>query len=163
MIQKIWVPLSLLLILFCSCDESSLCLSGQSAIQVGLYSAASGQERDTTLSGVYLWGYDDRTQEDKALAIDSVRLSAMFMPTDINRDSTTLIFREKTVASDVSDTLLFIYQREREYISGDCGFTYNLTLDTVIHSFNLIDSVVISYPSVVYNENLENVKIYIEP
>lgn len=146
-----------------ACDDSGLCLSGQNAIQAGLYSATSGEAKDTTLNGVYLWGYDDVTEMDLALLMDSARVGKMYMPTNIQRDSTMFILREKTVASDLKDTILFIYQRELNYVSGDCGFTYNLHLDTVIHTINIIDSVVISYPSVLYNENLENVKIFIEP
>lgn len=146
-----------------ACDDSSLCLSGQNAIQAGLYSATSGEAKDTTLNGVYLWGYDEVNEMDLALLIDSAKVGKMYMPANIERDSTMFILREKTVASDLKDTLLFIYQRELNYVSGDCGFTYDLHLDTVIHTINFIDSVVISYPSVLYNENLENVKIFIEP
>lgn len=150
-------------IIFTSCDSSSLCLSGQHAIQSGLYSGISGEAKDTTLSGFYLWGIDPVTGENKDLLLDSARVSEMYMPTDIDRDSTRLIIREQTVASDLQDTLLFIYKRELNYVSGDCGFSYNLELDTVIHTINFIDSVVISYSSVLYNENLQNVQIFIEP
>ncbi len=146
-----------------SCDSSSLCLSGQSAIQSGLYSATSGEAKDTTLSGIYLWGIDPITELDKGLLIDSADVSKMFLPTDINRDTSTFILREETVASDLYDTLMFVYERELNYVSGDCGFSYNLRLDTVIYTINLIDSVTIDLPTVIYNENLENVKIYIEP
>ncbi|MCG8582201.1 MAG: DUF6452 family protein [Bacteroidales bacterium] len=147
-----------------SCDESDLCLSGQNAIQTGLYSAASGVETDTTLTGIYLWGLEPGTGIEKELLYDSTRVSEpLYMPTDLHRDTSTFVLREKTIASDIQDTLVFIYERQLNYVSGDCGFSYNLELDTVISTLNFIDSVVISYPSVLYNENLENVKIYIEP
>ncbi len=155
--------LAVAVIFLIACDESSLCLSGQNAIQSGLYSGASGVEKDTTLNGFYLWGYDDLSDVDLPLLIDSASVKNMYMPTNLDRDSTVFILREKTVASDLTDTILFVYSRELNYVSGDCGFSYNLNLDTVIYSINFIDSVVISYPSVLYNENLENVKIFIEP
>ncbi len=151
------------LVLLVACDESSLCLSGQNAIQSGLYSGVSGEAKDTTLTGVYLWGYDDREASDLPSLIDSARVQKMYMTTNIDRDSTVFILREHTIASDLRDTILFIYSRELNYVSGDCGFTYDLHIDTVIHTINFIDSVVVSYPSVLYNENLENVKIFIEP
>ncbi|WP_430816702.1 DUF6452 family protein [Carboxylicivirga sp. RSCT41] len=146
-----------------SCDESDLCLSGQNAIQSGLYSGASGVENDTTLTGIYLWGLEPGSAIAKELLIDSADVTSMYMPTDLHRDTTTFVLREKTVASDLQDTLVFIYERQLNYVSGDCGFSYDLELDTVISTFNVIDSVVISYSSVLYNETLENVKIYIEP
>ncbi len=151
------------LLLLVACDESSLCLSGQNAIQSGFYSGVSGEAKDTTLTGVYLWGYDDQMDSDMPLLIDSARVQKMYMPTNIERDSTVFILREHAVANDLKDTILFVYTRELNYVSGDCGFTYNLHIDTVIHTINIIDSIVVSYPSVLYNENLENVKIFIEP
>ena len=151
------------ILILASCEDSSLCLSGQNAIQSGLYSGVSGEAKDTTLSGIYMWGVELATLTDMPLLIDSANVSSMYMPTDIERDSTMMILREETIASDLQDTLLFIYTRELNYVNGECGFTYNLELDTVIHTINIIDSVVISYPSVKYNETIENVKIFIEP
>ncbi|MBS2209791.1 hypothetical protein KEM09_00140 [Carboxylicivirga mesophila] len=157
------VFLAATILLLVACDESSLCLSGQNAIQAGLYSGASGEAKDTTLNGVYLWGYDEINDANLPLLIDSARVQKMYMPTNIERDTTSFVFREQTIASDIVDTIMFVYTRELNYVSGDCGFTYNLHIDTVIHTINIIDSVVVSYPSVLYNENLENVKIFIEP
>ncbi len=158
--QVIAVAVAIFLV---ACDESSLCLSGQNSIQAGLYAASSGEAKDTTLSGIYLLGYDDINDTNLDILLDSARVSKMYMPTNIERDSTVFILREKAIASDLKDTLLFIYKRDLNYVSGDCGFSYNLELDTVIHTINFIDSVVISYSSVLYNENIENVKIFIEP
>lgn len=150
------------IIITSSCDRGSLCLSGQNAIQAGLYSPSSENDKDTTLTGIYLWGINN-----DSVLIDSARVNKLFMPTDLNSDSSAFIIREeKLIGENIiyeNDTLLFIYTRDLNYISGDCGFSYNLVLDTVIHTNNLIDSVIISNPSVSYNENLENVKIYIEP
>ncbi len=154
--------LAILMIVLVACESSSLCLSGQNAIQATLYSASSGVAKDTTLNGVYLWGLEMATNENMPLIADSASVSDMYLPTDIERDTTVMIIRELTVASDLQDTMMFIYERELNYVSGDCGFTYNLMLDTVITTLNMIDSVVIEYPSVKYNENLENVKIFIE-
>jgi len=147
-----------------SCDNSSLCQSGQNAIESGLYSASGEEGRDTTLNSFYLWGLNHPSD---SMLLDSVRASKLYMPTDLNRDSTEFVIREETLVQGtvkgINDTLLFIYKKNLEYISGDCGFTYNLELDTVIHTNNLIDSVQIVYSSVVYSENIENVKIFIEP
>ncbi|MCU4155955.1 hypothetical protein J1N10_08200 [Carboxylicivirga sp. A043] len=161
-----WIGLPLLvslLVYMAACDESDLCLSGQNAIQAGLYSAASGEESDTTLTGVYLWGLEAGTEIAKEVLIDSANVSGMYIPTDLDRDTTSIVLREKTGPSDLRDTMVFVYERHLNYVSGECGFSYNLKLDTVLYTINLIDSIVISYPDVLYNETLENVKIYIEP
>lgn len=154
----------LVIVMAAACDNGSLCLSGQNAVQAGLYSASSGVEKDTTLAGFYMWGLNHPTD---SVLIDSVRTSKLYMPTDLKRDSTEFVIREeKSVLGKVkgiNDTLLFIYKKKLEYISSDCGFMYRLDLDTVIHTYNLIDSVVIGYAPIIYNENIENVKIYIEP
>jgi len=154
----------IVIVITSACDSSSLCLSGQNAIESGLYSASSGTDRDTSLNGFHMWGLNHPTD---SLLLDSVRASKLYMPTDLNRDSTEFVIREEKLVlgevKGINDTLLFIYQRNLEYVSGDCGFTYNIELDTVIYTNNLIDSVVVIYPSVSYSENIENVKIYIEP
>ncbi len=153
---------AIVIVIACSCDDNNLCLSGQTAIQSGLYSGSSGEDRDTSLNGFYLWGLNHPRD---SILLDSVRVNKMYMPADLNRESTEFVIREEKlvlgVVKGINDTLRFVYKKNLEYISGDCGFTYNLELDTVIHTNNLIDSVVISYSSVIYNENIENVKIYI--
>ncbi len=149
-----------ILIISSSCTENDLCLSGQSNIQAGLYSGSSGVAKDTSLNGFYLWGLN---APNDSILIDSVKTKSMHMPVDINIDSSKFVIREKAIASDLNDTLIFYYQRQLSYVSGECGFTYNLNLDSVKYTNNFVDSVVIDYASVLYNENLENVKIYIEP
>jgi hypothetical protein len=162
--KNISVALVFVLILITiSCENNTLCLSGQNAIQSGFYSGFGGVESDTTLSGVYLWGIDPIEGDTMSVMVENETISKMFMSTDVNRDSTWFLLREKRIASDIQDTILFIYERQLNYVSGDCGFTYNLELDTVIYTQALIDSIVIEYSSVLYNENLENVKIFIEP
>jgi len=152
------------LILSAACNNSSMCLSDQSAIQAGLYSGSSGKDKDTTLTHFFMWGLNN---PGDSVLLTNVNASKLYMPSNINRDSTEFIIRQERLVSGevkgVNDTLLFIYSRQLEYVSGDCGFTYNLELDTILHTFHLIDSVRISYSSVIYNENIENVKIYIEP
>ena len=144
------------------CDQSNLCISGQSSIQAGLYSPSEPEGRDTTLTGITLWGLNN----DSILA-DSTRVNKLFLPADLNSDSCTFVMREDKLVGETvisySDTLLFVYSRDLNYISGDCGFSYDIELDTVIHTNNIIDSVIIDNASVLYNENFENVKIFIEP
>lgn len=144
-----------------ACDEDSFCLSNQHAIQASLYSMSSGTASDTTLTSISIWGIDN-----DSLLYDSTRVSKMFLPANLNADSTSFIIKQEKLINDEvisqSDTLKFIYTRNLHYVSGECGMTYNLILDTIIHTINIIDSVRISYANVNYSENIENVKIYIE-
>nr|WP_319400643.1 DUF6452 family protein [uncultured Carboxylicivirga sp.] len=161
-IRKIkWLAL-ILFAGFYACDDSSFCLSNQHAVQASFYTLSSGSEADTTLTGVYIWGAG---QEDK-LIYDSTRVNEMYLPTNLNADSTIFIIKQSvlvnnTVRSD-SDFVQFNYKRYLNHVSGECGMTYNLVLDTVYYTTNLIDSVSIDYANVNYGEDAENVKIFIQ-
>lgn len=145
-----------------ACTDDSFCLSNQHAIQMSFYTMSSGTEKDTTLTGLSIWGVN----RVDSLIYDSLRVHEMYLPANLNYDSTQFVIKqEKLINEEViseSDTIQFRYTRHLNYVSGDCGMTYNLVLDTIFHSTNIIDSVLISYPNVNYGENLENVKIYIE-
>jgi hypothetical protein len=156
-----WIAAALLVALY-ACNDSSFCLSNQHAIQASFYASANNKDKDTTLYGISVWGF-----ENDSLLHDSTAVNEMYLPSNLNHDSTQFIILEEKIIGETIirdyDTLLFIYQRELEYVSGDCGMAFNLVLDTIIYTTNIIDSVRISYANVNYGENLENVKIYIEP
>ena len=61
------------------------------------------------------------------------------------------------------DTLTFRYQRNLQFISNACGFTYFYTLDTVLTTHVNIDSLHIINPSVTNNVNTKHVQIFIHP
>lgn len=156
-----WIAITLLIAVY-ACNDSSFCLSNQHAVQASFYAASSDGDKDTTLTGISVWGL-----ENDSLLHDSTSVADMYLPSNLNFDSTQfIILEEKLIGETILqqyDTLIFKYQRELEYVSGDCGMAFNLVLDTVIYTTNNIDSVRISYANVNYGENLENVKIYIEP
>jgi hypothetical protein len=61
------------------------------------------------------------------------------------------------------DTLSFYYQRDLQFISNACGFTYFYTLDSVHTTHNNIDSLFITNTSVTNNVNTKHLRIYIKP
>lgn len=156
-----WLILGILIGSY-ACSDSTVCLSNQQAIQTTFYSVSSGSAEDSTLTGIYVWGYN-RTD---SLIYDSLNVSEMFLPANLNRDTVIYIIKQETLFNDnvreEYDTLEFHYSRELQYISGECGMTYNLLLNSVLYTTNIIDSVRIDYANVNYGENFENVKIYIE-
>ena len=144
----------ILAILFGRCESSDLCLSNQNSAQVGLYSAYSTTDKDTVLTDLYVLGVG---RED-SLLYDSVYLNKMFLPLSMHTDTTTYLVKVKTLL----DTIWFVYNRDLTYVSGDCGMAVEIELDTIWFTGRFIDSVAIIQPFIRYNENIENIKLYID-
>ncbi len=135
-----------------SCQGEEACLSNQHAVQVGMYSAWSAEDKDTTLNNVSLVGLE---RTDSIYQNEDV--SELFMPLNYERDTTTFILSAKTLR----DTLSFVYSSELDFISGDCGYIFSFELDTILHTRAFIDSAFVQYPLVKYGESFENIKLYI--
>ena len=135
-----------------ACQGEEACLSNQHAVQVGMYSAWTEEDKDTTLNNVSLVGLErvDSIYQDESV-------SELFMPLDFERDTTTFVLSAQTLR----DTLSFVYSSELDFISGDCGYIFSFELDTILHTRAFIDSASVSYPFVEYGESLENIKLYI--
>ena len=141
-------------VVFGRCESSDICLSNQNAAQVGLYSAYSHSDKDTVLTNLYVLGIG---RED-SLLYDSGSLSKMFLPLSMHADTTAYLVKVKTLI----DTVWFTYNRDLTYVSGDCGMAVEIELDTIWFTGRFIDSVSIIQPFIRYNENVENIKLYID-
>ena len=143
-----------LIFVFSRCNEmGGICLSNQNAAQVGLYSSYHHGDVDTVLTNLYIAGIG---RED-SLVYDSATVSDLFLPLSMHRDTTGFIIKVKTLI----DTLWFAYSRNLTYVSGDCGMAVEIDVDTVWFTDRFLDSVVIIQPLIRYNENVENIKLYI--
>ncbi len=135
------------------CQGEEACLSNQHAVQAGLYSAWSVEDKDSTLQNVSLVGID---------RIDSIyrtqTLSELFMPLNFESDTSTFVV---AVSATLKDTLSVVYRKELDFISRDCGYIFAFDIDTILYSNAFIDSVAIAYPTVKYGESTENIKLYI--
>lgn len=135
------------------CQGEEACLSNQHAVQAGLYSAWSEEDKDSTLQDVSLVGIG---------RIDSIyrtqSLSELFMPLNFEEDTSTFVV---AVSATMKDTLSVVYRKELDFISRDCGYIFTFDIDTILYSNAFIDSVAISYPTVKYGESTENIKLYI--
>jgi|GEM_PF-886987 hypothetical protein len=135
------------------CQGEEACLSNQHALQAGLYSAWSKEDKDSTLQNVSLVGIDriDSIYSDQSL-------SEFFMPLDFESDTSTFVVG---VSETMKDTLSVVYRKELDFISRDCGYIFTFEIDTILYSNAFVDSVAIAYPIVKYGESAENIKLYI--
>ncbi|TLX76868.1 hypothetical protein E9993_04045 [Labilibacter sediminis] len=137
----------------CTSDDSDFCLSNQQSVQSGFYSSSYSTDRDTTVSDVVIYstGID-------SITYDTATVSKTFLPLSMHNDTSEYIIE----INKLKDTVSFVHTKELNFVSGECGFIFTFELDTILYSDNqIIDSVAIDYPSIVYGENIENVKIYL--
>lgn len=136
-----------------SCTDDSIYHSNQNAVQIGLYSSFGKTDKDTTLRRFSAYGIGHKD----SLIYDTATVSKVFLPLKFDNDTTTFVLQAITVI----DTITIIASKEEKYISREHGFTFNMLVKKIIYTNNFIDSAAINYPSIIYNENLQNVKIYI--
>ena len=143
--------LFLFLVIPYGCGADDICLSNQHAVQTGFYSYRT--LRDTSLLGTTIYGVE--RGNDSIYKNETTR--KLFLPLSFDHDTTIFIVFSNTL----HDTLKFVHTKEMVYISRKCGFTYNYTIDTILHTETFINSVSIVNPEVKYNENIENIEIFI--
>jgi hypothetical protein len=142
----------LLILTATCCDEDSICLSNQHAVQASLYSALYTTDEDTSLSDASVIGVE---LTDSVYANETIQ--DLFLPLSFTSDTTIYVIYNNTLR----DTVWFSHTKELYFISGECGFSFNFHLDSVWTTHIFIDSVAIYYDEINYNESVENVKIYI--
>lgn len=148
---------SILLLVGCDGGNQEICYSNQQSVQTGFYSSYQLNDVDTTLSNVTLVGIKDESRLDSIIS-DNESVKKSFLPLSSFFDTTNYVVQ----VNNFTDTISFVHSKELSFISEECGFIYEFKIDTVLYSnTSFIDSVVVSYPSVIYNESKENVKIYI--
>ena len=126
-------------------------MSNQQSVQAGFYS--SNSDKDSTVNNVVIYsvGID-------SITYDTVSVSKVFLPLNMHKDTSEFIVEMNTL----KDTIKFVHQKELNFVSGDCGFVFSFFLDTVIFTDkSFIDTIVVDNSEIIYNENFENVKIYL--
>lgn len=142
--------LSILTLLVVQCSTDTVYRSNQHAVQVGLYSIYS--KKDSTPSNVSAFGYGMT-----ALIYDTAKVQEIFLPLKFDADSSIFIFK----ISQKTDTIIFYHSKEQIYISDEDGFAFNMHLNKIAFTNNIIDSAAFSNPEIIYNETLENVQLYL--
>ncbi|GAO29309.1 DUF6452 family protein [Geofilum rubicundum] len=149
----LYIVVALLWLLPASCTQDQICLSNQHAVQTGFYSGRSSVDKDTMLQNSSVFGV--HPQRDSIYATETFQ--TMFLPLSFDQDTTIFVIDNNSLR----DTLWFSHSKEMAYISRECGFTFNFTIDSVWFTRVFVDSVAIDVKEVNYSENFENVKIYI--
>lgn len=145
--------LSIVFVYACGTENSDFCLSNQQSVQAGFYSSYATNDKDSTVSNVFIYslGVD-------SITYDTISVNKMYLPLNLNKDTSQFIIDINTL----KDTITFVYSKELNFVSGECGFIFSFYLDTLYHSdVSFIDSVAIINDEIIYNENFENVKIYL--
>ena len=89
----------------------------------------------------------------------TTRLSAFTISLSPDADSCTWLITNDSLVNDF-DTLHFSYQRNLQFLSNACGYTYFYSLLSVSTTHNNIDSVVITNPSVTNDVNIKQLSLY---
>lgn len=147
---KALLSLSALLLLFWQCSSDTLYRSNQHAIQVGLSSIYTKKDTMPKLSA-YGLGRED------SLIYDTIAVKELFLPLKFDIDSTIYVIK----ILQRSDTVIFYHTKEQIYISDEDGFTFNMYLTKIAFTTNIIDSAAFLNPAIIYNETLQNVKLYL--
>ena len=154
--QAIRFTIIILVVSFFACTSSDdFCLSNQDTVQTTFYSSYT--DDDSTVSAVTIYGIYDMEAIDSLIS-DSASVSSSFLPLSMMHDSTSFVIE----IDNTKDTLTFVHTKELSYVSDECGFIFKFELDTVLFTdISFIDSVSIVYSDIIYNENIENVQIYL--
>ena len=138
-------------ILLSGCNPDDICLSNQHAVQASFFSMSSKNRvvvDNTTIFGLGM--SNDSIYKDEKVA-------AMFLPLRFDKDTTTFVFHIQSL----KDTIHFVHSKKLSFISRNCGFTFDFKIDTFYFTGIFIDSISIINPNVKYNENFDNVEIYL--
>ena len=148
-INKILVLL--LLILLSGCNPEDICLSNQHALRANFFSMKDKNRVSVPNTTIFGLGMpNDSIYKDETV-------TAMFLPLRFDSDTTSFVFHIQALR----DTIHIVHSKKLSCISRNCGFTFDFKLDTVLFTGIFIDSISIKIPNIRYNENFDNVEIYL--
>jgi predicted nucleic-acid-binding Zn-ribbon protein len=137
-------------VFFNSCSLKSCLDATESQVNAGFYSKETGKALSPDSLTLYGMNMDTSKIYNKVLAPKTAQF-----PLYASDTSVKFIIR----INGTDDTIEFRYNSYLHLISKECGYTYFYNLDTVIHSFNLIDS--LSFPKKnITTASEENMRIY---
>ena len=114
----------------------------------------SGTQQELTKSFDSIFIYPENLEDsilyDWARNVNSIRL-----PLSPFEDFSNFVF----TLNDVTDTLQIYYKRQLYFVSEECGFSVNFSLDSILFTLNQIDSAIIIQPKV-QAINEEHIRLY---
>ena len=139
-------------VLFSGCSVDDMCLSNQNALHGNFFSMET--KKAVAVEKITIFGLG--MPEDSTIYKEET-VSKMFLKLSYSSDTTSYVIIKQTL----KDTIHFVHSKKLDFISRKCGFNFNFKLDTVLFTGIFIDSVAIKHSTVKYNENFDNVEIYI--
>jgi len=135
---------------FVSCTAGSCFEETEAKSKASFYSMATKKAQPPDSISLFGFGMDTLLIYDKALSQKSAAFP-LFAADTVRR----FILR----INGINDTMEYRYSSSVHLISRECGYTYFFSLDTVIFSRNIIDSVsIIKKTATTANE--ENIRIF---
>lgn len=147
----------LMLVAACSTEE---CLQNSNALPLAGFYDSSQPDRKVSIDSLEVYGID--APGDSVLFAGKTAINELYLPFRLNSDTTGYVFRylhKDFAATNLTDTITFIYTRRPRFVSSACGVSYVFDIDSIYCSKNLLDSV--TCPSgEVTNMAIENLNIY---
>jgi len=128
--------LILLFLLSAGCATQDICDNdNQSYLVARFLTSVNGEDADTTLTGLTVYGIRDTAPD--GLLYDSMTVKQILLPLDPNREESVFVLVKETRR----DTLTVKYSSEAYLISYNCGFAARFDLRSPEHTGNLIRDV----------------------
>jgi hypothetical protein len=137
-------------LVFCTCSVGTCFDETESMVKADFYNMESGSTTKADSLTLYGVGMDTLTIYNKSLNLNRAE-----MPLYAEVQECSLVAR----LNGVNDTLTFRYSSSFNLISKECGYTYYFSLDTVLTTGNIIDSVAITKKTITTLDE-ENIRIY---
>lgn len=154
--RKLLIPiLALVLLATSACEEKECDQTFNHQAGVGLYTIQDSLAVDSLPSNITIYG----AARQDSLLYDSASVSSLLLPLDPSRNHSRFILKINALA----DTLELHYTREQKFVSHNCGFTTEFTLEEASATFHHFDSLEIVKYTINPNEQEENIRLYLTP
>ncbi len=154
--KRLMIPiLALMLLATYACEEQDCDRTFNHQAGVGLYTIQDSVAVDSLPPNITIYG----TTRPDSLLYDSASVSSLLLPLDPSRNHSRFIVKINALA----DTLDLHYNREQKFVSHNCGFTTEFTLEEAQTTFHHFDSVRIVKHTINPNEQEENIRLYLTP
>ncbi|GEP94587.1 DUF6452 family protein [Chitinophaga cymbidii] len=117
-------------------DDTKVCdVDVRTELRANFRYVLNNVEKDTTMPKVTLYAFG---KEDDSIYAKNPTSGIQF---SLDRTADSSRFYFQTDSTRIADTLIFRYRRQPHFVSAGCGFATYFTLDTIIHTTNVLQSI----------------------
>ncbi len=148
------IAIGLIAAIFCSCNKESACLQYATISAKASFKSINDTllVRDTLLpQPIIKYG----KYYSKQVNSNSISL---LLNTSV--DTMNAVFSPDSAATNLLDTLQFIYTRQPTFISKECGFQFFFILQKINFTKNHIKNIIITTAAITDNNNARHFQIY---